>query len=904
MVTSSVRGHLINRDFPQQFGWSSCSPSALFDAPIESNVSSDMHPLLEMLQKESRKADALILWLDCDREGEAIAAEVREVCTEANPRLNANKVFRAKFSTVLPQEIYRALRSLGRVNEAFVHAVEARSELDLRVGAAFTRFQTLRLQKRFDGLQNGVISYGPCQFPTLGFIVERWARIETFIPDEFWFIEMQLRLQNDRIQAETEENFPPNDPSRIDTSHHNAQTVNFTWKRTRLYDRLLTLVLYESCLEAGEAVVTSMTGRPKNRWRPIPLATVDLQKRASKYLRIGSETLMSAAEELYQQGYISYPRTETERFRPEFEHLPLIQSFQTLQGEFGDYATKLLSDNNFQNPRAGQNDDKAHPPITPCKAVNPQDISNPTNRDVYILIVKHYLACCSRDAVGKETEISVKIASEEFNAKGLIITDKNWLEIYAPWERWSTGQGELPNVLVGSRIVPSALLMKEGVTTPPAPISEVELISLMDKNGIGTDATIATHISTIQTREYAQKDPQQRFHPTKLGIALIEGYNSMGYQLNKPDLRREMELECNLVASGQKTKDQIMLPILTKMRECFERVSNEAHKLDQAVSRHYECLGASNDSWRLLKPDFSKCGICSNHMGLKESSNSGRSMKSLYCVTCRKGHSLPPGEISITSDERNGNEQVCPICQFQVLRVVREEYGGNGYMICPKCFNDPPSEMVSDASMSSTGGFKCSRCTHPACPLASGVRGGTIELFACPFCAQQRGGGELGKITLCKKGQSFCLGCSSYSTTGCSYTLWLRAAAEASVEADHPLCPTCMTKEGRSSRKLKIVWKPGSVPPHVNNVFFGCILCDSNKLMDAGITLPESSLVTPHQRGRSIVRGGQGRSRSMSVGRSARGRGGRASRTNGRHNNDQTCFKCGRSGHYANACPG
>jgi len=336
MVTSSVRGHLINRDFPQQFGWSSCSPSALFDAPIESNVSSDMHPLLEMLQKESRKADALILWLDCDREGEAIAAEVREVCTEANPRLNANKVFRAKFSTVLPQEIYRALRSLGRVNEAFVHAVEARSELDLRVGAAFTRFQTLRLQKRFDGLQNGVISYGPCQFPTLGFIVERWARIETFIPDEFWFIEMQLRLQNDRIQAETEENFPPNDLSRIDTSHQNSQTVNFTWKRTRLYDRLLTLVLYESCLEAGEAVVTSMTGRPKNRWRPIPLATVDLQKRASKYLRIGSETLMSAAEELYQQGYISYPRTETERFRPEFEHLPLIQSFQTLQGEFGE----------------------------------------------------------------------------------------------------------------------------------------------------------------------------------------------------------------------------------------------------------------------------------------------------------------------------------------------------------------------------------------------------------------------------------------------------------------------------------------------------------------------------------------------------------------------------------------
>jgi DNA topoisomerase-3 len=358
MVTSSVRGHLINRDFPQNYGWSSCNPSVLFQAPIESNVSNDMQPLLDMLQSESRKADVLILWLDCDREGEAIAAEVREVCLEANPRLNQafhgrrdcpTKVFRAKFSTVLPQEIHRALRTLGRVNEAFVNAVEARSELDLRVGAAFTRFQTLRLQKRFDGLQGGVISYGPCQFPTLGFVVERWARIETFIPDEFWFIDMQLRLETDSEQTGGSENISPTANGNNNNNHYNAnnhqslsnrnakgRTVNFNWKRTRLYDRLLTMVLYESCLEAGEAVVTSLTGRPKNRWRPVPLATVELQKRASKYLRIGSETLMTAAEALYQQGYISYPRTETERFRPEFEHLPLIQSFQAVRGQLGE----------------------------------------------------------------------------------------------------------------------------------------------------------------------------------------------------------------------------------------------------------------------------------------------------------------------------------------------------------------------------------------------------------------------------------------------------------------------------------------------------------------------------------------------------------------------------------------
>lgn len=130
-----------------------------------------------------------------------------------------------------------------------------------------------------------------------------------------------------------------------------------------------------------------------------------------------------------------------------------------------------MSGNNFQRPRAGQHDDNAHPPITPAKAVDPQSIQDPKQRDVYILITKHYLACCSRDAMGKETQLTVRMASEEFTAKGLMVLEKNWLEIYAPYERWSTGQGELPRLDIGSRMTPSSLLLKDGRTAPPQPIS-------------------------------------------------------------------------------------------------------------------------------------------------------------------------------------------------------------------------------------------------------------------------------------------------------------------------------------------------------------------------------------------------------------------------------------------------
>jgi DNA topoisomerase-3 len=329
MITTSVRGHLASIEFPPDYGWSRCDPIQLFDAPLEVQYKEDMKPLQTMLTRLSKNVQAVILWLDCDREGEAIADEVLQVCVEGNPRLRPF-IYRAKFSTVMDGEIRRSLNTLGRLNDWFVQAVQARSQLDLRVGAAFTRFQTLRLQKKFQLSGNSVVSYGPCQFPTLGFVVERWARIETFRPEDFWFMELTLRIPTPAPNGNHTTAQPP--PS-TNTNNNNAnRPIVFTWKRNRLYDQILTLAFYESCLDAEEAVVTQLQGRPKNKWRPVPLATVELQKRASRYLRIGSETLMTAAEGLYQQGYISYPRTETERFRPEFEHRPLIQEFANVNG--------------------------------------------------------------------------------------------------------------------------------------------------------------------------------------------------------------------------------------------------------------------------------------------------------------------------------------------------------------------------------------------------------------------------------------------------------------------------------------------------------------------------------------------------------------------------------------------
>jgi DNA topoisomerase-3 len=602
-------------------------------------------------------------------------------------------------------------------------------------------------------------------------------------------------------------------------------------------------------------------------------------------------------------------------------HFANEPSYLQVPSLFHRYSNGLLNNGGFQNPRAGQHDDQAHPPITPCKAVDPASIGDPIQRGVYTLIVKHYLACCSRDAIGKETSITVQMASEEFTAKGLMILEKNWLEIYEPWERWSTGQGQLPPVQVGSRVTPASLLMKDGRTSAPQPISEVELISLMDRNGIGTDATIAQHISTIQEREYASKDAALKFLPTALGIALVEGYNSMGYQLNKPDLRREMEHECNLVANGQKTKDDIVGPILAKMRQCFVTATSEAHKLDEAVARHFPRIGAGNDSI-VMQANFSECGDCHNLMSLKQVNQQGNNnnngnqhpRKLLFCNTCQKGWSLPRGQPRPKTEEENGGPPLkCAICNFQAIGIGRGDgYEGNGYHVCPKCFSDPPQDQEG---ASNGGDFRCFSCSHPTCALASGTQGGGIEVLSCPFC-RGRPSSTTGKVTLRKNSRGYILGCSNYSGRDrCSYTIWLpKESQSVSVPSnDENLCPNCTSAAGQV-RKISFVWKPGSVPPHLGGSCTVCVLCDTAFREDMRVSLPQPNQVMTNQRRRGGGGGGGARvaapsNRNNGPAAAPRNRNNgpapAPSNRNNVHGNStgNACYKCGQTGHYANNCP-
>lgn len=194
-----------------------------------------------------------------------------------------------------------------------------------------------------------------------------------------------------------------------------------------------------------------------------------------------------------------------------------------------------MRDGEFEKPRNGKNNDKAHPPIHPTGYST--SITGDDKR-VYEFIVRRYLACCWKNAIGFETNVEVSMGTEFFDAKGLVILERNFLDVY-PYDKWA-GR-EIPEFQEGYEFVPDTLEMVDGQTTAPKLLTEPDLISMMEKNEIGTDATIADHIQTIIDRRYVYKE-NQYFKPLTLGIALIKGYEQIGLDLSlsKPLLRKRV----------------------------------------------------------------------------------------------------------------------------------------------------------------------------------------------------------------------------------------------------------------------------------------------------------------------------------------------------------------------------
>lgn len=674
LVITSVCGHIMELTFPsqiQQQGWHQLEPSELFDCSVNATVNTSMTDMRRTLQHHATSCQQLWLWLDCDREGEAIAGEVAEIVQQKNPGIVLR---RAVFNALTPQQIISAIGSLRNLDYNAIHAVTTRQELDLRLGCIFTRLLTINVSS-----PSGLLSYGPCQIPTLKIVVQRYLEYYTFQPSSFWYLECHIGagdnqsnngpddedddIDGDSVQAyirSVQQQQQPSSNQIIDANMNRSTNLMigsfspsvtiFNWERTRSYDLSTIQSLHQSLHRPSMAqssnqvhkdsirsflssfqnnppqqppresipiptslpsahvapqlyqplpcTVISSSSYPTAKFRPVPLTTIQLQQHACKKLRMTSEEAMKYAELLYQEGYISYPRTETDKFSAEMPLRAIIQQFAAVapslaqltqnisQGpdvtnfkEYITYAEQLHSTPDmFRWPRAGKSSDDAHPPIHPLKPpANPYAITDPKQRSLYNFVVRHFLACCSCDALGTKTTAVLQCGTERFTGNGLIIHQRNFLNIL-PWERWAAKT--IPPLIVGEQVQPQRFVIRQGFTTAPSLHTESSLLQEMYRHGIGTDATMATHIHTLRERGYLFKNSVL---PTPLGCALALALSIWCPEAVSVQSRSYTESQLNLIAQGNVSPKDVLSAQINPWRSIYMRISLHKRELAQAL---------------------------------------------------------------------------------------------------------------------------------------------------------------------------------------------------------------------------------------------------------------------------------------------------------------------------------
>lgn len=801
-VTSTC-GHVMGLDFLPKFNnWERTDPIQLFEAPTEKKEANPKMRMCDFLASEARGCEYLVLWLDCDKEGENICFEVIDVVKRVMKHPSSgnlmDNVYRAHFSSITEKDIKNAMQNLGRPNLNESLSVDARQELDLRIGCSFTRFQTRYFQGKYGDLDSTCISFGPCQTPTLGFCVTRHDLITQFKPEPYWVIQTTFETKDE-------------------------QEVKPEHARGRIFDRDVSQLILERIKKSKVGTVVEVSSKESRKERPQALNTVELMRVASSGLGLSPASTMAVAELLYTRGFISYPRTETTAYPPNFD-LRETLSQQQNDAKWGNVVRQVLTEG-ITKPRAGE-DKGDHPPITPMRP-NDGTLSGDALR-VYEYITQHFIATLMKQCIFLVKSVSISAGSEVFTISGRKLLDPGFTAIMT-WQSIND-DSELPDVRRGDQVTLKGAKMVERETSPPDYLTESELISLMEKHGIGTDASIPVHINTICQRGYVTVESGRRLVPSKLGIALVHGYWKVDPELVLPTMRAEVEAQLNLIAKGQADFLSVKNHALENFRLKFIYFVEKILLVDSLFEDSFTTLADSG------KP-FSRCGKCRRFMKLVASKP-----QRLHCPHCQDTYKLPSGKDGVL---RLHAEKKCPLDDFDL--VYWQGSGGKlsvSFALCPYCFNNPPFEGMRKES-------GCNQCSHPACPYSFMTQG----VVQCPRACWQ------GKGVLVLDPQSapkWRLACNK-----CPAVVGVFEGAS-KVKVCDKQCESC------GAQLLTAEYKDNSPLPSGSLSYRGCVFCDETilDLINLNHALRTEEQQQRQEAGNAAGRGGRGCCRGR--GRSSR----------------------------------
>ncbi|CAG0921960.1 unnamed protein product [Notodromas monacha] len=785
---TSVCGHVYGLDFLSKYNdWGVVDPAELFHCPTEKREANKNLNIPSFLSHEAKGADFLILWLDCDKEGENICFEVIDCVRNAMklPRdisLAKKIVYRAHFSALSEKDIKLAFKNLGFPNENESRSVDARQELDLRIGCAFTRFQTKFFRDKYGSEDFELLSYGPCQTPTLGFCVERHDQIQGFKPEPYWTLSVKTKVSESELRL--------------------------SWGRVRSFDKEVAQLFFNRVKVHSEAKIVKISSKEKSKSRPLALNTVEMLRSCSSGLGMGPQHTMQLAERLYTSGYISYPRTETTHYPENFDIKATVKMLERVP-ELAEDVRSLMR-LGVNRPKKGH-DAGDHPPITPMKAMSFGDM-DPESFRLYIFIVQHFLATVHYDCKYLSTTLEAVIGSEIFSCTGVTPINPGYTSILT-WQGLDSHSDRIPEAREGQILPIIEVKMLDKETTPPEYLTESELITLMEKHGIGTDASIPVHINNICVRNYVTVESGRKLKPTTLGVVLVHGYQKANLVL--PTMRSAVEEQLNLIAAGKADFSAILRHTLDVFLNKFIYFVKSIDAMDELFEVSFSKLADSG------KP-FCRCGKCRRYMKLI----TARPTR-LFCVNCDETYALPQdGNIKLYKELK------CPIDDFELLTVSNGPRG-KSYAFCPFCFNHPPFKDMKK-------GDGCNLCVHPTCPHSVITNGVT----ACPDC-------DSGLLALDpSSGPNWKLGCNR-----CNVILRVFTDASRVCVRDNETCEEC------NSQKVSVEYKEGkSKLPDGSTDATGCLFCSAEF----------SNLVEKHRaiRGKQSGKGrGRGRGRGGSRGR-------------------------------------
>ncbi|MCD6522713.1 MAG: DNA topoisomerase I [Candidatus Diapherotrites archaeon] len=615
-IVFPLRGHILNVDYPEQYNdWRKINLHQLVDAPLQYKPAA--HNIVKLLKHYAPKVTHITIATDYDTEGESIGREAIRIITEINPDV---KVDRAKFSAITPEEVEHAFKHLVDFNQNLADAADTRREIDLIWGAVLTRFISLTSGR----LGNQFLSVGRVQTPTLAMIVDRDKERKAFKPKTYWVLSAIFHKDID-----------------FEATH---KTDKFWEKPEQIYKKLKS---------AKYGIVTKITKREKKLKPPTPFNTTEFLRAASA-IGITPSKAMDIAEQLYQSGLISYPRTDNTHYPPSIKIKSILKMFSEHK-EFGDPAKKILSQKKIV-PTKGKKKTTDHPPIHPVGLASRKSLDVHSWK-IYELIVRRFFATLAPDCRLNTIRAEIDVEKEPFVANGQTIIDAGWKEFY-PYS--TVKESILPELSRGEEVLLKKLNLLEKQTKPKPLYTPASLIKEMEAKNLGTKSTRPEIIKKLISRHYIHGT--KNYTPTDIAIAVINALEKHAPDITSPKMTAELEREMEQIENGKKKKEHVV----KDSRKMLEKVLKE-------LSNNYMGIG---EELRTAAVDTSVVGKCKCGGDLRIITSKKTKKRFVGCTNypkCNVSYPLPQRGKAIPTGK------ICEKCGTPIVKII---LGKRSYEMC------------------------------------------------------------------------------------------------------------------------------------------------------------------------------------------------------------------------------